>query len=86
MYGPHDPLCKAMAADIEKAAHQLEDRAVVVKLNAVSDSQALTAFNVATVPSLILFSENGQELARTLGYMTVNEICDWVDKNSQGPF
>src|SRR3546814_9632816 len=63
-----------MTPEIARAAGELANRVVVVKLNAVTETQALTPFNLAAVPVLILFSKDGQERARTMKTLLAHQI------------
>lgn len=83
IWAPWCPPCKTMTPDIAKAAALLKDEVTVVKLDAASESQALTAFNIATVPSLLLFSQDGRENARTLGSLNILQIVDWVRQHDR---
>lgn len=72
------PPCKTMSPQIAKAEALLDGAVAVVKLNAAADPQALTALNIVTVPSLILFNEHGEESRRTLGMLLAHRVVSWV--------
>ena len=78
VWAPWCPPCKTMEPEIAKAAALLEGEAVVVKLNAVTESQALTGFNLSAVPALLLFARDGQERDRRIGAFPAQQIADWV--------
>lgn len=83
IWAPFCPPCQTMAPEIAKAAALLGEQAIVVKLSAAAESQALTSFNIAAVPSLVLFSSEGEERARTLGALPAQQVVDWVLRNSK---
>src|SRR3546814_20067315 len=78
IWAPWCQPCKTMTPEIARAAGELANRVVVVKLNAVTETQALTPFNLAAVPVLILFSTAGQERARNMKTLPAQQIVKWV--------
>lgn len=75
---PWCPPCTTMGPSVEAAALAMGDRVQFVKMNAATDSQLLNSLNVAGVPMLVLYGENGQELARFLGAMPASDIERWI--------
>lgn len=78
VWAPWCPPCAAMTPAMDDVAAQIGKDLHVVKLNAASESQALTAFGIASVPMLLLFSPDGQERARFLGALTTSAVIDWI--------
>ena len=81
VWAPWCPPCKTMSPAMDEVARQLAGEVRVVKLNAASESQALTAFGIASVPTLMLFDTDGREQARLLGGLTSAATIDWVARN-----
>lgn len=78
VWAPWCPPCKSMTPAMDEVAARIGADIRVVKLNAASESQALTAFGIAAVPTLLLFSADGREQARFLGALTAHAIIQWV--------
>lgn len=82
VWAPWCPPCKSMTPALDDVAAEIGQNVRVVKLNAVSESQTLTALGIASVPTLLLFSAEGRELARFLGALNSSAILDWISKNN----
>lgn len=78
IWAPWCPPCRTMGPEIEQAADALKGLVVVARLNAAADSQVLTAWHIASVPTLLLYASDGMERARFLGALTANRIVDWA--------
>ena len=78
VWAPWCPPCKTMSPAMDEVARRLAPDVRVVKLDAASESQALTAFGIASVPTLLLFAADGREQARLLGSLTHSAVMDWV--------
>lgn len=76
-WAPWCPPCKVMTPEVEKAAGALNNRARTVKISAAFDPHALTAFGIASVPTLIVFSA-GREINRLTGACFENRILTLV--------
>lgn len=81
VWAPWCPPCAAMTPAMDDVAARIGHRVRVVKLNAAGDSQALTAFGIAAVPALLLFSADGREQARFLGALTARAVVAWVERH-----
>nr|WP_314711343.1 thioredoxin family protein [uncultured Comamonas sp.] len=75
---PWCPPCATMGPAVEAAAEVLGDQVRIVKINAATDSQLLDSLKVASVPMLVLYGVNGEELARFLGVLSVADLLCWV--------
>lgn len=83
VWAPWCPPCKTMSPAMDEVAQHYGKKMQVVKLDAASESQALTAFGIASVPTLMLFDADGREQARQLGALTRSGVIDWVSQNSK---
>lgn len=62
--------CKTLAATLEKVA---EENPNVYKLNVEENDEAVVAFGIRAMPTLIYF-KNGSQIAKTTGIKTKEEI------------
>jgi thioredoxin 2 len=69
--------CRAMAPVYERAARELEPQVRLVKVNA-DEAQALAArLDIRGIPTFAIF-EQGREVARTAGAMSLARFVEWV--------
>ena len=70
--------CKMMSPVIDKIAEESDDRIKVCKLN-VDDAQDIAvAYDVMSIPTLILFKD-GTELNRLVGLQSKQEVLDMIN-------
>jgi len=69
--------CKLMAPAYEEAAAQLEPKVVLAKLNTEEAPQVAARFGIQSIPTLVVFQQ-GQEVARQPGAMSLPQIEQWV--------
>jgi thioredoxin 2 len=69
--------CKMMAPAFAEAARKLSPRIVLAKVNTEVASHTAATFQIASIPTLILF-RGGQEIARQSGAMNTNQIMQWA--------
>lgn len=79
VWAPWCPPCKTMTPAFEDFARQSGDSIEAVKLNAASESQLLSSLRIASVPMLILFDQDGREIARRLGALSSEQMRDLVE-------
>ena len=84
VWAPWCPPCQTMSPAMDEVARHFGQVLRVVKLNAASESQALTAFGIASVPMLLLFAADGREQARLLGGLTSSVAIEWIA--DKGPY
>ena len=84
VWAPWCPPCQTMSPAMDEVARHFGRDLQVVKLDAASESQALSAFGIASVPMLLLFDADGREQARLLGGLTRTAVIDWVAE--KGPY
>lgn len=80
IWAPWCPPCRLMTPAMDEVTTRTSPDIKLIKLNAVTESYALTAFNIASVPTLLLFSSDGQLVARQLGAMTAAATLEWLEQ------
>lgn len=68
--------CKMLAMEIEKAASEIDID--IVKVNVDDEEDIARRYGVMSIPTLILF-ENGQELKKTIGFMSKDKIKEFIE-------
>ena len=69
--------CKMMAPQFQQAAHQLEPRIRLAKVNTEAEPHLATQFGIRSIPTLALF-QGGREIARQAGAMGAQDIVRWT--------
>jgi thioredoxin 2 len=69
--------CRAMAPNFAAAAKTLEPDVRLLKLNSEAEPQAAAELGISGIPALLLF-RNGQDIARTAGLMSAQQIVAWT--------
>ena len=69
--------CRVMAPAYEAAARELEPHVRLIKLNSDAEPTVASRLSIQGIPTVILFHE-GQEVARTSGAMSAEQIVRWV--------
>ncbi len=82
IWAPWCPPCIPMGPAYGAAA-AANPEVVFLKLNAATDSQLLTALNVASVPTLLLHDQNGEQIARFTGALSTPLLADWLQRHLQ---
>jgi thioredoxin 1 len=72
--------CKMMAPELKKLVDQQGDKLRVIKVDIDRNPQAAAAYNVNSVPTLILF-QGGKQLWRQSGAMTANQLTGVLGKH-----
>lgn len=71
--------CKMLSPVVENVADELAGKITVGKLN-VDENQAIAGnFKISSIPTLLLF-KNGEEIDRSIGYKTKEELGRWLSK------
>lgn len=69
--------CRMMAPAFAQAAHQLEPRYRLAKLN-TEEAQGIAArYGIRSIPTLVVF-RNGREIARQSGAMDTGNLVRWI--------
>ena len=69
--------CRQFAPVFEAAAHALEPKVRLGKLDTEAETALAARYAVRSIPSLILFRK-GKEIARTAGAMALPSLLQWV--------
>ncbi len=72
--------CRAMAPMFERAAHELEPRVRLLKLNADTAPEISARFGITGIPTLLLM-QAGREISRSSGAMDARRIVAWTEAN-----
>jgi len=70
--------CRAMAPMFERAAHELEPRVRLLKLNSDNAPALSSRLNISGIPTLLLM-RGGREIARHAGAMDARGIVAWTE-------
>lgn len=73
--------CRMMAPAYAQAAHQLEPRYRLAKLNTEEAQEIAARFGIRSIPTLIIF-RNGTEIARQSGAMDTGNLVRWITAQS----
>jgi len=69
--------CKMMAPHFDRAARELEPSVRLAKLNTEIEQSIAGAFNIRSIPTLIVFKQ-GREVARQSGAMDAANLMRWI--------
>lgn len=73
--------CRMMAPAFAQAAHQLEPRYRLAKLNTEEAQDVAARFGIRSIPTLVIF-RNGREVARQSGAMDTGNLVRWITAQS----
>ena len=65
--------CRTMAPILAELANQFEDQFKVVKVNIENNQQIAEQYNIASIPTLIIF-KNGQKTKQMVGALPKTEL------------
>lgn len=71
--------CKMIRPVVEEIAAEFEGKIQVGKLNVDENQSVPASLKVISIPTLILFKD-GQELERSIGYKTKDELSRFLNK------
>lgn len=71
--------CRAFAPTFTQAAHQLNGRCRLGKLDSEANPQLAGQLAIRSIPSLILFRQ-GKEVARQSGAMSLPQLLGWLQQ------
>jgi len=74
--------CKVMAPELKKLVDREGEKLRVIKVDVDRNPQAAMAYQVNSVPTLILF-RNGRQLWRQSGALTASQLSSVVQKYAQ---
>ncbi len=70
--------CRMMAPAYERAAQELQGRALLVKVDSDANPQAAARYGIRSIPTMVMF-RGGQEVRRVSGALQAPQIVGWVD-------
>ena len=71
--------CRMMAPILDEVAGKNTDKVKVVKLNTDENRLTPSHYNIRGIPALVFF-KNGQEVHRTVGVQTAQELQTQLDR------
>lgn|SRR5262245_9775245 len=74
--------CRMLVPTVEAIAEQYADSAAVVKLNVDDNLSTAEAYEIKSIPTLILFSA-GREVERVVGVASKESISRMIEKYSR---
>ncbi len=75
-YTPTCMPCRAVGKMLEKIEVPVEE------INALEDLAAVDKYNICTTPTLIFLNDNGEEVRRTVGMVTLGDIKEIISSKS----
>jgi thioredoxin 1 len=72
--------CKTMLPILEEVKHKIGDAASIIKIDVDKNPQAASAYNVQSVPTLILF-KNGKVVWRQSGMVPASVLEQLINEN-----
>ena len=75
-YTPTCMPCKVLGKVLEKVDVPVEE------INAMENLVEVDKYNVCTTPTLIFLDENGEEVERTTGMVSLSKIQEIIDDNT----
>jgi thioredoxin 2 len=69
--------CKMMAPVFEQAAHKLEPKMRLAKVNTEAEQMLAAQFQIRSIPTLAIF-QNGREIKRVAGAMDLQNLLQWA--------
>jgi thioredoxin 1 len=72
--------CRQMLPVVTELADELADKVKIVKMDVDEAPRTPEKFNIASIPTLILF-KNGQVVSQQTGAMMKSELKDWILAN-----
>lgn len=74
-YTPTCMPCRAVGKLLEKVEVPVEE------INAVEDLKKVDEYNICTTPTLVFLNEEGKEVGRTTGMVTLSQIQEILENN-----
>lgn len=72
--------CKMLAPVFEKVAEKFGGKAIFAKVDVDEESDIAAEYNIFSIPTIIMF-KGGNEIARRSGYMSENELENFINSN-----
>ena len=71
--------CRMLAPAVESAAAKYDGRLKVGKINVDEEPELSLEYSISSIPTLMMF-KNGEETAKTVGYMPEDELFEFIEK------
>ena len=71
--------CKMLSPLVDQIAEEYADKLLVGKVNVDEAGDVAMAFNVSSIPTLLLFKD-GELVDTSIGYIPKNALVDFVSK------
>ena len=72
--------CKMLAPVMEEVSKEFEDKAVFVKVDIDENMELSTRYGIMSIPLVVIFKD-GEPVAKSLGYTTVEETKEFLESN-----
>lgn len=72
--------CKMLAPIMEEAEKRYEGKATFVKIDTDRNIELAARYGIMSIPVVAVF-KNGEEVAKTLGYMSKEEMDEFLEEN-----
>lgn len=72
--------CKMLAPVMESVSETFADKAVFVKIDIDKNMELAARYGIMSIPLVAVF-ENGEQKAKTLGYMSKSEAEEFLTQN-----
>ena len=72
--------CKMMAPVFENLSNKYNGKYIFYKLDVDNAQDTAMAYQISAVPTIVLI-KNGVEIARTMGYQTLDELESFIINN-----
>ena len=72
--------CRMLAPVMEKMAEKYGDKAEFVKVNIDENPELSIRYGIMSIPLVVIF-KNGEEAAKSLGYVDVSEADEFLSQN-----
>lgn len=72
--------CRMLAPVMEDVSEKYKDKAVFVKVNIDENLELAARYGIMSIPLVSVF-QNGEQKAKSLGYMSKSEADEFVNKN-----
>lgn len=70
--------CEAIAPEVRKLAHDVQGRALVLKVDTDANPQLASRYGVESIPNIMIFQE-GQQVFSRPGFSRRDEMRTWIE-------
>ncbi len=74
--------CKMLGPELEKAAEELDGKAIIAKVNVdeAENKSLARKFSVMSIPNMVVF-KNGKQVDNAVGFMEKNKLVELISKH-----